>query len=52
VANLERLRRSLRKEAGRIGKRARWHWAEEDWEALLAGYRAADAANLTSPATR
>jgi tRNA A-37 threonylcarbamoyl transferase component Bud32 len=34
-ANLERLRRSLRKERGRL---AAWHWAESDWPALLAGY--------------
>lgn len=53
AANLERLRRSLRKEARRIGKVARWHWAEDDWEPLLAGYRAAAAASgLTSPAGR
>ncbi|WP_158288959.1 lipid IV(A) 3-deoxy-D-manno-octulosonic acid transferase [Rubrivivax albus] len=51
AANLERLRRSLRKEAGRIGKVARWHWAEDDWPALLAGYQSATAA-FTSPAGR
>ncbi|MCB1998586.1 MAG: 3-deoxy-D-manno-octulosonic acid kinase, partial [Rhodoferax sp.] len=48
AANLERLRRSLRKEAGRL---ARWHWAEDDWPALLAGYQSAAAA-FTSPAGR
>jgi 3-deoxy-D-manno-octulosonic-acid transferase len=36
--NLERLRRSLRKERGR---QAAWHWQEQDWPALLAGYAAA-----------
>lgn len=40
-ANLERLRRSLRKERGRL---AHWHWQEDDWAALLAGYNATPAA--------
>jgi 3-deoxy-D-manno-octulosonic-acid transferase len=35
--NLERLRRSLRKERGRL---ASWHWQEDDWQALQAGYDA------------
>ncbi len=39
-ANLERLRRSLRKERGRL---AAWHWQEGDWVALLAGYNAVPA---------
>jgi 3-deoxy-D-manno-octulosonic-acid transferase len=34
-ANLERLRRSLRKERGRLPS---WHWDEADWPALMAGY--------------
>jgi 3-deoxy-D-manno-octulosonic-acid transferase len=37
-ANLERLRRSLRKERGRL---ATWHWREDDWVPLLAGYAGA-----------
>ena len=37
-ANLDRLLRSLRKEAG---KHAQWHWQESDFTALLAGYNAA-----------
>ena len=41
-ANLDRLRRSLRKERDRLH---RWHWAEaSDWPALCAGYDAAMAA--------
>jgi tRNA A-37 threonylcarbamoyl transferase component Bud32 len=34
-ANLSRLQRSLRKEAGRLPT---WHWAEGDWDALMRGY--------------
>lgn len=34
-ANLERLRRSLRKEAGKL---AGFHWREDDWAHLMAGY--------------
>ncbi len=45
-ANLQRLRRSLRKESRRM---ARWHWAEADWDALCAGYAGA---TTTSPAGR
>jgi 3-deoxy-D-manno-octulosonic-acid transferase len=41
AANLARLQRSLRKEAGRL---AAWHWAEGDWAALMTGYAAAAAA--------
>ena len=49
AANLARLQRSLRKEAGR---RAAWHWAEADWAPLMAGYAAAagEAGTFTSPA--
>lgn len=36
-ANLERLRRSLRKELARL---ASWHWQDTDWPPLLAGYAA------------
>ncbi|MCH8544062.1 MAG: 3-deoxy-D-manno-octulosonic acid kinase [Alcanivorax sp.] len=39
-ANLARLLRSLRKEAG---KQAQWHWQESDFSALMAGYNAATA---------
>jgi 3-deoxy-D-manno-octulosonic-acid transferase len=48
-ANLARLRRSLRKEAGR---RAAWHWAEADWAPLMTGYAdaAGEAGAFTSPA--
>jgi 3-deoxy-D-manno-octulosonic-acid transferase len=34
--NLERLLRSLRKEAARV---APYHWTEADWESLIAGYQ-------------
>ncbi|WP_382328781.1 3-deoxy-D-manno-octulosonic acid kinase [Hydrogenophaga sp. UC242_50] len=34
--NLERLRRSLRKEATRV---APYHWTEADWAPLMAGYQ-------------
>ena len=47
-ANLARLQRSLRKEAGRL---AAWHWAEADWAPLMAGYAEA-AGEFTSPAAR
>jgi hypothetical protein len=40
AANLARLQRSLRKEAGRL---AAWHWAEGDWAVLMTGYAAAAA---------
>lgn len=36
LGNLQRLLRSLRKEGGR---RPRFHWHEDDWAALLQGYR-------------
>ena len=51
AANLTRLRRSLRKEAGRLPG---WHWVEADWAALLAGYATAagQAPRVTSPAAR
>ncbi|WP_084360858.1 3-deoxy-D-manno-octulosonic acid kinase [Hydrogenophaga palleronii] len=39
-ANLDRLQRSLRKEAGRVSP---YHWRETDWDTLLAGYRATPA---------
>lgn len=35
--NLERLLRSLRKEAGRVSP---YHWTEADWAPLMAGYQA------------
>ena len=34
--NLERLLRSLRKEAGRVTP---YHWTEADWTPLMAGYQ-------------
>lgn len=40
--NLERLRRSLRKERGRL---ATWHWDDGDWAPLLQGYEATRAAD-------
>ncbi|MDO9434650.1 3-deoxy-D-manno-octulosonic acid kinase [Hydrogenophaga sp.] len=36
VRNLDRLLRSLRKEAGRVSP---YHWTEADWATLMAGYQ-------------
>ncbi len=41
VLNLQRLQRSLRKELGRLPD---FHWQENDWAALQAGYDSADVA--------
>ena len=45
-ANIDRLHRSLRKEKGKV---AQLHWNDGDWQALLAGYRSATAAQAPTP---